>query len=190
MHRILIACMGNLLRRDDGFGVEVARRLAKGSRLPPEVTVVELGIGGIHLVQELMNGYQVLVVVDAMERRGPPGTLHLLEAEVPDLSSWPAEERSDFLADMHYTTPSRALILSKALGVLPPKVLLLGCQPGDISDLGLGLTEPVREAADAAIMTINGILRSVLRVDEEAEVKHGGNRDSHNPGFQVWRMGG
>ena len=44
---------------------------------------------GIHLVQELMDGYDVLLVVDALERGGAPGTVHVLEAEVPDLADWP-----------------------------------------------------------------------------------------------------
>ncbi|MDP9365327.1 MAG: hydrogenase maturation protease [Chloroflexota bacterium] len=158
MSRVLVAGMGNVLRRDDGFGVEVARRLAERDALPDGVAVVEVGIGGIHLVQELMAGYDALVVIDAIERGGAPGTVHLLAAEVPDLARWSEEARGDFLADMHYTTPSKALILARALGVLPPRVFILGCQPGEAEALGIGLTEPVERAATEALREIEVLL--------------------------------
>ncbi len=70
--KILVAGVGNLLQGDDGFGVEVAHRL-QARKLPPEVTVCETGMGGIHLVQEISAGYDVLIVVDAVDRERPPG---------------------------------------------------------------------------------------------------------------------
>lgn len=155
MSGILIVGMGNVLRRDDGFGVEVARRLAQendelATARRAHVKIIEVGIGGIHLVQELMEGYDVLVIVDALERGSPPGTVHVLQAEVEDLASWEDDERGDFLADMHYATPSKAMILAKALGVLPPSVFIVGCQPTDVDDVGIGLSEPVARAVAAA----------------------------------------
>jgi hydrogenase maturation protease len=150
MKTVLIAGMGNVLRGDDGFGVEIARRLVNGGGLPAGVKVVEVGIGGIHLVQELMERYDALVLIDAVERGSQPGTVHLLEAEVPDLVAWPEDERRDFLADMHYATPSKALILARALGVLPPKVFIVGCQPEVYEELGIGLSETVAPAVAAA----------------------------------------
>lgn len=144
---VLIAGMGNVLRRDDGFGVEIVGQLTDRDTLPAYVKVVEVGIGGIHLVQELMNGYDALVLIDAVERDSLPGTLCFLEPQVPDLTAYPEEARQDFLADTHYATPSKVLILAKALGVLPPKVLVVGCQPAEATELGIGLSEPVQHAA-------------------------------------------
>ncbi len=154
MSRILIAGMGNVLRGDDGFGVETAKRLAACDSLGPDTRVIEVGIGGIHLVQELMDGYDTLVVIDAVDRGSTPGTVHLLVAEVPDLAEWAEHERSDFLADMHYTTPSKALILAKALGVLPPKAYILGCQPAEVDAIGIGLTDPVAMAVAEAVQVV------------------------------------
>ena len=158
MMRLLVAGMGNVLRQDDGFGVEVARRLMAGHTLPAGVTVIEVGIGGIHLVQELMDGYDALVVLDAVERGSVPGTVHLLAADVPDLALWSDDERGDFLADMHYTTPSKAMILARALDVLPPQVFILGCQPGEADEMGIGLTAPVERAAAEAIRTLEELV--------------------------------
>ena len=46
--RILIACIGNIFLGDDGFGTEVARRLA-GRPLPPGVILKDFGIRGLDL---------------------------------------------------------------------------------------------------------------------------------------------
>ncbi len=149
--------MGNVLRGDDGFGVAVAQRLLQRGQLAPDVRVVEVGIGGIHLVQELMDGYEALIVVDAVERGSAPGTVHLLAADVPDLATWPEDERADFLADMHYTTPTKALTLARALDVLPRQVFILGCQPVEAEALGLGLSEPVAWAVADAVALIEEV---------------------------------
>lgn len=159
MSKMLIAGMGNVLRGDDGFGVEVAKRLADRQQLAAGVRVVEVGIGGIHLVQELMDGFEMLVVIDAVERGSPPGTIHLLSAEVPDLSGWTEDARGDFLADMHYTTPAKALILAKALGVLPPSVFILGGQPAATDAIGIGLSEPMARAVSEAVQTIESLVQ-------------------------------
>lgn len=158
---VLVAGIGNILRGDDGFGIEVIQHLARRTDLPSGVTVTEVGIGGISLIHELLDGYDVLLIVDAVDRGGTPGTIYLLEPEVPDLTQWPFEQRQDFLADIHMTTPARALILAKALGVLPPAVYLLGCQPTTCDDLVIGLSPPVEGAVAASVERLVGELRQL-----------------------------
>jgi len=170
---VLVAGMGNLLQRDDGFGVEVLRQLTAGGHLPSEVQVIEVGIGGIHLVQELMDRREALILVDAMERGGSPGTLYLVEPQVPDLDGYRMEERQDFLTDMHYAIPSKVLILAKALGVLPPKVLLVGCQPLIHEGLGIGLSEPVARAVGHAIVHIRQVLTDLVGEDSSRQCGEG-----------------
>lgn len=155
--RILVAGMGNVLRLDDGFGVEAAAQLAK-SDLPDGVRVVEAGISGISLVQELLTGYDTLILLDAVDRGGDPGTIYVLEPTIDDLGSYEPSARSDFLADMHYATPQRVLILAKALGVLPPRVLIVGCQVTTCDDLGTELSVPVRAGIQPALATVNRLL--------------------------------
>jgi len=167
MPRVLVAGMGNLLQRDDGFGVEVIRQLLAEGHLPSDVQVIEVGIGGIHLVQELMDQREALILVDAMDRDGSPGSLYLVEPQVPNLDGYRMEERHDFLTDTHYAIPSKVLILAKALGVLPPKVLLVGCQPLVIEELGIGLSEPVTRAVGHAITHIRQALRALLSEDSD-----------------------
>jgi len=84
--KVLIAGVGNSLRADDGFGVEVAQRMAEMD-LPPEVSVVETGIGGIALVQELQAGYDAMVIVDCVDLGRPPGNVMLIDPEVIDVDA-------------------------------------------------------------------------------------------------------
>lgn len=158
--RILIAGVGNLLRGDDGFGVEVARRLLDR---PPEVpgariTIIETGIGGMHLVQELLSGYDALVIVDAVERGAAPGTLFLLEPERANPFDWPVEMRRDFFADTHYAEPSHALALAEGVGALPARVVIVGCQVAMVDDLVQAITPAVARAVELAVQQMPDIL--------------------------------
>ena len=151
--RILVAGVGNVLRADDAFGVEVAKRLA-GLGLPEGVTVVETGIAGIALVQELQDGYDALVVVDAVDLGRTPGNVMLIDPDVVDVNELTWAEKHDLLADMHLATPGRAMMLAKALGVLPPKRLMVGCQPVDPDSVGTGMSAPVTAAVGVAVKEI------------------------------------
>ena len=162
--RVLVVGVGNVLHGDDGFGVEVARRLSERP-LPPGVTVAETGIGGIHLVHELMAGFDALVVVDTVDRGRPPGTVMVIEADVTDVAELPVEERHDLLADMHLATPERALMVARAAGVLPERTIIVGCQPVEIETLRIGLTEQVREAVGSAVDEVEVCVRELASID-------------------------
>lgn len=146
--RVLIACVGNRLRSDDGVGPVVGDLLAARG-LPERVVVEEIGIGGIHLVQSLLgHKFDALIVVDCADHGRPPGTVMTIDPEVLDVESLSAIAKYDYLADMHYTKPERAFALARALGVLPERFQLVGVQPQDAVSLHRGLT-PIVEAAVA-----------------------------------------
>ena len=165
--RILLAGVGNVLRADDGFGVEVARRLAEID-FPDGVKVVETGIGGIALVQELQEGWDALVVVDTVDLDRQPGTVMLIEPDVVDVHELTFDQRHDLLADMHMATPERALMLARALGVLPPRLLEVGCPPVDAEAVGPGLSEPVADAVGVAVNEIIGYVTRLTSHDVAA----------------------
>lgn len=159
--RVLVIGVGNVLRGDDMFGVEVVRRLALLD-LPPSVHITETGIAGIALVQELMAGYDAVLIIDAVERKRPPGTLVMLEPRVPDPSEMSEWDRREFFADLHQADPSRGLMLAKAVGCLPPRVLILGCEVGQCDELLTELTPAVENAlptaVDMALQAVHGWL--------------------------------
>lgn len=162
--QILVACMGNILRGDDGFGVEVAREL-EGRDLPQGVDVREVGISGVSMAQDLLEGFDALVLVDAMERGEEPGTVFVERAEVPDLDQYGKREIGSFAADMHQTDPTKVLILGEALGVLPERTILVGCEPLETDDLEDALSDPVREAIPRALDHVETIITELRALE-------------------------
>jgi hydrogenase maturation protease len=159
--RILIAGVGNVLRGDDGFGVEVAQSLVRRGGLPEGVTVFEAGIAGIPLVQELMDGYDALIIADAVERGGAPGTVYVIEPDIADPAPLDPAALHSSLADAHYTEPAKVLTLARALGVLPSEVVLVGCQPAGYDELGAELSEAVRDAVLVAVSRIESLVEGL-----------------------------
>lgn len=149
MARTLVAGFGNVLCGDDGFGVEVIRRLREGDPPGDGVELMDVGTGGIRLAQELLSGYDRLIIVDAMARGGAPGSVYVLEVDAVEPARW---------VDMHLAVPATALSVAKALGALPPRVFLVGCEPGEVDELSTDLTAPVRAAVGAAIRHICALL--------------------------------
>ena len=148
--KILIVGVGNVLHGDDGFGVQLAWRLAKQS-FPAGVKVMETGIGGMSIVQELMTGYDAVLLLDAHQSGGQHGELRLLEPVLPDLSALDVHALRDYFADTHYATPIRALSLLEHMGRLPPRVAVIGCEPAALEEFAMGLSAPVAAALGKAV---------------------------------------
>ena len=157
----VVACFGNVLRGDDGAGPAVARALA-AEPLPAGVRVLEVGIGGMHLVQDLLPGVDVLVVVDAVDLGRTPGTVVVQRPDVLDVTTLPAEARRDELADTHLATPARALMMARALGVLPASTWLVGIQTRDTEEARHGLSAATAEAVPVAAREVRRLLAQHL----------------------------
>jgi hydrogenase maturation protease len=155
---VVIAGVGNVLRGDDGFGPAVVQALERDGGLPAGVRTVEVGIGGIGLVHELLEGCDMLVVVDAVERGGEPGTLYILEPQVPCLESLSDTERAGLAVDLHEVVPGSVLLMARGLGVLPPVMRIVGCQPGETEEFALDLTPPVAGAVSEAVQAIHSLI--------------------------------
>ncbi len=155
--KVLVAGVGNTLRVDDGFGVVVARRLQAMS-LPEGVNVLETGISGMALVQELMEGYDALIVLDIVDRGRPPGTIMLIEPDLPDAKAMSHDQRHSLTANTHEANPSAVMTMAKAMGTLPAQVLLIACQPLDATGLGMELSPEVTAAVEVAIAEVEGQL--------------------------------
>jgi hydrogenase maturation protease len=146
--RTLIAGFGNVLRGDDGFGVEVIRRLREREPIA-DVELMEVGTAGIRLAQELLTPCDRLIIIDAMTRGGAPGTVYLEQVESVD---------STGEVDLHLAVPSRALAVAKALGALPTEVFIVGCEPSEVDELTTDLTPSVQAAVDVALQHVERLL--------------------------------
>jgi len=161
----VVACFGNVLRADDGVGAAVAQALLDG-HLPAGVRVLEVGIGGIHLVQELMRcGADVLLVVDAVDLGRPAGSVVVQRPDVLDVSTLSVDRRRDELADMHLATPARALMVALGLGVLPAVTFVVGVQTTDTEQPRFGLS---LITANAVPQVVQEVLRLLALHDVRA----------------------
>ncbi len=165
--RILIAGIGNIFLGDDAFGVEVAQRLGRRA-LPDAVRVVDFGIRGLDLVYTLLDGYDAVILVDAVPRGGPPGTLYVVE---PERGGPPEPADLNLFVQMHALDPAKVLRLAAALGGQVRRLLLVGCEPGaaaEVEDMSMGLSAPVRAAVDEAVSLIESLVTKLLREENEA----------------------
>ncbi len=157
--RTLVACLGNIFLGDDGFGVEVARRLAS-ENLPEGTRVTDYGIRGMHLAYDLAEGWDATILVDAAQRGGQPGTVYVIEPERPEP---PAGGQSPGLAesmllDAHGMQPDVMLGMAGMLGSEAGRVLVVGCEPASVAE-GIGLSEPVASAVDEAARVVMDLVR-------------------------------
>jgi hydrogenase maturation protease len=158
--RILVAGVGNIFLGDDGFGVEVVRRLA-GREIPEPVEVVDFGIRGMDLVYALQDDYEVVVFVDATPRGERPGTVYLLEPEI--------EEDGEVTLDTHGMDPVRVIKFARALGgAKPTRTLVVGCEPQmlvggeDYEEMLMELSEPVQVAVKEAVKLVESLIEEII----------------------------
>jgi hydrogenase maturation protease len=159
--KTLISGFGNVLLGDDGFGVEVVKRLVAND-LPPQIHIMDVGIAGMHFVLQLMEGFDAVIVVDAVKRGQPPGTLYVFRPSEGD-----ADLDSSEWIDPHLAEPRQSLTLARALGLLPEHVLVVGCEPASCQ-LGMALSVAVHAAVDRAVQTIRQMVVSVAQQPTES----------------------
>lgn len=156
MMRILVAGLGNIFLADDGFGSEVARRLAVKT-WPDGVTIGDFGVRAYDLQIALQGGYDAVIIVDVTRRRGPPGTLYWLDPNIA-----PGGSR-DVAIDPHAPDPVRTIELA-AVGGRIPRLRVLGCEPlrVDEEDFGTPMSDVVARAVPEAVTMVEAMILAWL----------------------------
>lgn len=150
--KVLIGGIGNIFFGDDAFGVVVARELA-GRNLPTNVRVVDFGIRGLDLGYALLEELELIILVDVVQRGGPPGTLYVLEPLVNESSSGAIQS--------HEMAPERALEFARSMGASLKQVRIVACEPESFELAADGeseLTPAVAGAVMEAIRLIEGMI--------------------------------
>jgi hydrogenase maturation protease len=162
--RTLVAGIGNIFLTDDAFGVEVASRLV-GRELPEGVRVEDFGIRGIHLAYELLDGYDALVLIDAVPMGEPPGTIALIEPDAPTDTTTAAGAEYVPAVDAHTMSPDVVLATLTRLGGSVERIVIVGCQPADLRE-GMGLSPAVEAAVDVAADLCLEVVADIARSTE------------------------
>ena len=174
MGKTLVLGVGNILLSDDGVGVHVVRRLEEVVELPPEVEVLDGGTKGMDLLHYL-EGVSRLLIIDAVETGGPPGTLRRLSGDqVPAYLSIKMSPHEIGLPDM--------LFAAKLRDLYPEEVVVWGVQPAT-TEVGLELSESVAARVDELVEEVLTELESWgVEVRRRGSKETGGHRDAETDG--------
>ncbi|MFI6776571.1 hydrogenase maturation protease [Nocardia sp. NPDC050412] len=153
--RVLVAGIGNIFLGDDGFGPEVVRRLPTASA--QDQRIVDYGIRGLHLAYDLLDGWDALVLVDALPNTGDPGHVQIMRAE--------PESDATTAMDAHAMNPEAVFAAVHALGGVVPPTVVVGCQVDSVAE-GIGLSAAVAAAVDPAAAAVARVAAQ-LRAGQE-----------------------
>lgn len=147
MRPLVVLGIGNLLLTDDGFGPAVVSRLEAepDPDLPPETELIDGGTAGLALLPVIARA-RALLVVDAIDLGGPPGTLHVLIGEGIGDAYRPR-------MTAHQVGAADLLAAARLQGTLPSAVALIGVQPAS-TDTGIGLSSEVAGAEPLALAAV------------------------------------
>jgi hydrogenase maturation protease len=161
--RVLVAGVGNIFLGDDGFGVEVARRLDPAS-MPAGVKVADFGIRGVHLAYELLGGYDTLVLVDAVKRGDAPGTVSVIQHD----PAGDTEGGTLAAMDAHGMDPGAVLAMAGDMGATLERVLVVACEAASVEE-GIGLSPPVAGAVPRAVEAVTDLVYALVQPVTEEE---------------------
>jgi hydrogenase maturation protease len=158
--RVLVAGIGNIFMGDDAFGCEVIRRLA-GFQFPENVRIFDFGIRGFDLAYALMEGYDLTILVDAVPRGEPAGTVYTIE---PDLRQLDQLDQANLVVETHGMNPMKVLQLVNSMGGTFKKILLVGCEPESFGpeEGQMGLSPSVAASVDRAVQVTKDLISEFL----------------------------
>ncbi|HSK14457.1 MAG TPA: hydrogenase maturation protease [Phnomibacter sp.] len=149
--KILVLGLGNYLMGDEGIGVHLIERLASRV-LPREVTLLDGGTGGFHLL-EYLEKYPTVIMVDAALDDHEPGTVNVL--------------RPRWAADFPAAMSTHDIGLKDLVGALQllgrmPDLYLLTVSIRSIQQQGILLTEEIGAVLPIVEQTLDDLIRALL----------------------------
>jgi hydrogenase maturation protease len=142
---VLVIGVGNAFRGDDAVGLVVARRLGQRG-----VPVREESGEGTALM-EGWDGAAAVFVIDAVHSGAAPGAVHRLDAQARPIPG------QFFHYSTHAFGVAEAIELARALGRLPPRLVVYGVE-GKSFAAGEGLSPEVEAAAAQVVERLWGEL--------------------------------
>jgi len=147
--RVLVIGIGNLLRKDDGVGIHVIRKLQE-MEMPRGVELLDGGTAGIDLMSYLEN-VDRLIIVDAFSALGRPGEFRILgEEDLP----------AGFFLSGHYGRLQDVIGIAAALWK-KPKTTVIGIIPADCESYEIGLSPEVSCAVNAAVRLVTEMIEGL-----------------------------
>lgn len=155
---ILIVALGQEFRRDDAAGIRAVQAwldMFPGRKDDPGICIEIAGLPGLNLLS-MMEGYQAVILVDAMKSSEQPGTIQTVQ--VSDLAAF-----SSSSSNGHGWGAAETILLGHQLmpEKMPRQLVLIGIEAGDVGE-GLGLTGKVEAALSEAATAIEVYVRNLV----------------------------
>ncbi|MEW6068879.1 MAG: hydrogenase maturation protease [Nitrospirota bacterium] len=149
--KCLVLGIGNLLRSDDGIGIHIIDSLRK-ENLDNKIDINE-GLSGLDVL-DAINGYDRVIIVDAIKSNVEPGTIYKLSLE--DLSH-KQTLHSYSTHDVDFLT---VLKLGSKLfpGKMPNDIIIIAVEAEDITTISEKCTPKVEKAIKEVVELIKGLL--------------------------------
>ncbi len=154
---LVIIGVGNIYRGDDGVGLIIARQV-RDAALPGVRVREESGEGAALL--DAWQGASMVILCDAVRSGNAPGTIHRLEAHRQPIPS------GFFRYSTHAFSVAEAVELARALGQLPPHLVLYGVEGSDFT-AGNALSPPVAHAAQEVVRQVQAEVQAYLAEAEK-----------------------
>jgi hydrogenase maturation protease len=148
--RVLVLGLGNILLRDEGVGVHVAKCLLR-ENLPENVEVIDGGTAGLDILLSQQLPYKLLII-DAIKAGKKPGTIYetqLKPGEKERLTEIFNEVGRPNIS-LHQVGLLDALKAAERLECMPEEITIIGVEPAEVS-LGLELTEPMKRSVPRVV---------------------------------------
>jgi len=148
-NEVTILGIGNIILRDEGFGVRVAEYLDKHYAFPDTVQIVDGGTLGIELTQ-YVTGTEKLLVIDSINGGAEPGTTFRFHND--DVM----EHFQDKLS-AHEVGIQDVLGLLTVTGHKIPEVVVIGAQPYDVEagvELSAGMMKLMPQMVEQALQEL------------------------------------
>lgn len=137
MKTIALIGVGNILFKDDGFGVYAAKYLETNYCFNPPIDIIDGGTLGINLVQYFLS-YERVILLDTLSMDDAPGTIYNLPSDV-------LIGLGNTRKTVHEVEVTQMLELGEMSGQMG-KVSIVGIIPEDIISIEIGLSRCVQEA--------------------------------------------
>ena len=122
--KAVVLGLGNPLMGDDGLGLAGLERLGHDWRFPPDVRLVDGGMGGLQLLPFIEQADAVLLL-DAIDAGRDPGTLVILEREE-------LPRALDHKLSSHQVAIPELLAVCELRGTTPARIVAMGLQPAGV----------------------------------------------------------
>ncbi|MBA7714676.1 Hydrogenase 1 maturation protease [subsurface metagenome] len=146
--RIAVVGVGNLLLKDEGIGVHIARALQQMD-IPQDTKIIDGGTSPD--LPYYINGADKLVIIDAVKGGSKPGTVYRFHPGDVNIES---EE----MVSVHELGLEQSLKIMKLMGSKPREIVVIGIEPKEIdwgTELSAELQQKIPEIVNIVLKEIN-----------------------------------